>query len=45
MNRAKELEDSHKKIRKAVFMRIKDFSIKPQFPPDLIGLLILKPLE
>lgn len=44
-NRAKELEDSHKRIRKAAALQIKDFSIEPLFPPDLIGLLVLQPVE
>lgn len=41
--RSRELEEHHKKIRKAVKMRIRELKIKPQLPPDLLGILILQP--
>jgi hypothetical protein len=41
--RAKELEESHKRIRQAVLQRVRGLDVKPQFPPDLLGLLILQP--
>jgi len=44
LERARELEASHKRIRKAVSLRIRELKVKPQFPPDLLGLLILQPV-
>ncbi|GAB4370790.1 MAG: helicase-related protein [Calditrichia bacterium] len=41
--RARELEESHKRIRKAVSLRVRELKITPQFPPDLLGILILQP--
>jgi hypothetical protein len=42
--RAKELEESHKRIRQAVSLRVRGLDVKPQFPPDLLGLLVLQPV-
>ena len=42
--RASELEASHKRIRQAVSLRVRELHVKPQLPPDLIGLLILQPV-
>ncbi len=42
--RARELEASHKRIRRAVSLRIRELKVKPQLPPDLFGLLVLQPL-
>ncbi|WP_216641421.1 helicase-related protein [Thermus scotoductus] len=42
--RAKELEESHKRIRKAVSLRVRELRVLPQFPPDLLGLLVLQPV-
>ena len=44
LSRAKELEESHKRIRRAVSLRIKELKVRPQWPPDLLGLLILQPM-
>ena len=41
--RSQALLDSHKRVRKAVSMRIRELRVTPQFPPDLLGLLILQP--
>lgn len=41
--RAKMLTESHKRIRKAVRLRIRELKVLPQFPPDLLGLLVLQP--
>ncbi|MGC8724816.1 MAG: helicase-related protein [Acidobacteriota bacterium] len=43
--RAKELEAAHKRVRQAVSLRVREWSLKPQLPPDLLGLLILLPAE
>jgi len=42
--RAKALEGSHKRIRKAVSLRVKELKVRPQLPLDLLGLLVLQPL-
>jgi len=42
--RARELEASHRRIRKAVSLRVRELKVKPQFPPDLLGILILQPV-
>jgi len=42
--RAEELERSHKRIRQAVDLRIRDLKVAPQDPPDLLGLLVLVPV-
>ena len=42
--RADALIESHRSIRQAVSMRIRGLSVKPQLPPDLLGLLVLQPL-
>lgn len=42
--RAAELEQSHKRIRQAVAMRVRELKVVPQHPPDLLGLLVLLPI-
>jgi superfamily II DNA or RNA helicase len=42
--RAYALEQSHKRIRRAVKLRVRELAVKPQFPPDLLGLLVLQPM-
>jgi superfamily II DNA or RNA helicase len=42
--RANELTESHKRIRQAVALRIRGLAVKPQFPPDLLGILVLQPM-
>lgn len=44
VRRAKELEESHKRIRRAVSLRVRELAVKPQLPPDLLGLLVLQPM-
>ncbi len=44
VRRARELTDAHKRIRQAVSLRVRGLEVKPQFPPDLLGLLILQPV-
>jgi len=43
LQRAQELQESHKRIRKAVRLRVRELRLEPQFPPDLLGVLILQP--
>jgi hypothetical protein len=42
--RARELERSHKRVRQAVALRVRELSVVPQFPPDLLGILLLQPV-
>lgn len=41
--RASALEESHKRVRQAVSQRVRGFAVKPQLPPDLLGILVLQP--
>jgi len=43
--RAAELEKSHKRVRQAVSLRVRELTVVPQFPPDLLGLLVLHPMD
>lgn len=42
--RAKSLEESHKRIRQAVSLRVRELTVTPQKPVDLLGLLVLQPV-
>ncbi len=42
--RAADLEEAHKRIRQAVSLRVRELVVRPQLPPDLIGLLVLQPM-
>jgi len=42
--RAAQLEASHKRIRQAVSLRIRELRLVPQLPPDLLGILVLQPV-
>jgi hypothetical protein len=42
--RAAELEKSHKRIRQAVSLRVRELTVQPQLPPDLLGVLVLQPI-
>ncbi|MCL4207493.1 MAG: DEAD/DEAH box helicase [Pirellulaceae bacterium] len=42
--RAVELQESHKRVRQAVSLKIRQLSLAPQLPPDLLGLLVLQPM-
>jgi hypothetical protein len=41
--RARQLEEAHRRIRKAVRRRTPDLTMEPQQPPDLLGTLVLLP--
>jgi superfamily II DNA or RNA helicase len=43
-HRSTELEKSHKRVRQAVSLRVRELSVAPQLPPDLLGILVLQPL-
>ena len=42
--RSQQLEQAHKRIRQAAFLRVRGLQVKPQVPPDLLGLLVLQPV-
>ncbi|GIV18247.1 MAG: helicase [Armatimonadota bacterium] len=42
--RARELEDSHKRIRQVVALRVRDLKVREQLPPDLLAILVLQPV-
>jgi hypothetical protein len=44
IQRARELEAAHRRIRQAVSLRVRGLEVKPQFPPDLLGILVLQPV-
>ena len=41
--RATQLEQSHKRIRRAVHLKVRELTVAPLFPPDLLALLVLHP--
>jgi superfamily II DNA or RNA helicase len=42
--RAEALTEAHRRIRQAVALKVRGLTVKPQLPPDLLGLLVLQPL-
>lgn len=42
--RARQLEQHHKRIRRAVGLRVRELALTPQLPPDLTGILVLQPM-
>jgi hypothetical protein len=42
--RASALEESHRRIRQAVSLRVRELAVNLQFPPDFLGLLVLQPV-
>jgi len=42
--RADALTEAHRRIRQAVSLKVRGLTVKPQMPPDLLGLLVLQPL-
>jgi superfamily II DNA or RNA helicase len=43
--RAVDLEQNHKRIRQAVSLKVRQLTVTPQLPPDLLGLIVLQPVE
>ena len=41
--RAAALEQSYRRVRQTVGLRVRSLALKPQLPPDLLGLLVLQP--
>ncbi|MFQ3634072.1 helicase-related protein [Roseiflexus sp.] len=44
VRRAEELEERSKRIRRSVSLRVRSLRVAPQFPPDVLGLLVLQPV-
>lgn len=42
--RARDLAGAHKRIRQAVRLRVQELTVEAQWPPDLLGLLVLQPV-
>ena len=42
--RAAALRESHSRVRRAVGQRVRQLSVVPQHPPDLLGMLLLQPV-
>jgi hypothetical protein len=42
--RAEALTEAHRRIRQAVSLKVRGLTVKPQMPPDLLGLLVLQPV-
>lgn len=42
--RGEDLVKSHKRVRQAVGLRVRELAITPQLPPDLLGILLLEPV-
>ena len=42
--RADALRQSHARVRRAAGRRVRELSVVPQHPPDLLGMLILQPM-
>ncbi len=43
-NRAQKLLESHRRIRSAAHLVRRGLTVKPHFPPDLLGILVLLPV-
>jgi len=42
--RAHDLEGAHRRIRQAVRLRVRELTVQPQFPVDLLGILVIQPV-
>ncbi len=40
--RASELAEAHKRIRQSVALKVRGLEVRPQFPPDMVGILVLQ---
>jgi hypothetical protein len=41
--RARELEEAHRRIRQSVGRPVRGLRVEPYWPPDVLGLLVLQP--
>ena len=44
VDRAAGLRESHSRVRQAGHQRVRQLSVVPQHPPDLLGMLVLQPM-
>lgn len=42
--RAKELEESHRRLRRTIGEPLRGLVVRPQWPPDLLGVLVFQPV-
>ena len=42
--RARELEEGHRRLRRTVGEPVRGVRVRPQWPPDLLGILVLQPI-
>lgn len=42
--RAVELQEAHKRLRRTLGEPVRGVSVRPQWPPDLLGILVLQPV-
>ncbi len=42
-DRAKELKEAHRRVRQSVGQTVRGLDVEPQWPPDLLGILVLQP--
>ena len=42
--RATELAEAHKRVRRSIHQPVRGLSIEPHWPPDLLGVLVLQPV-
>ena len=42
--RAVELLESHRRIRQALSQKIRNLTVRPQYPPDLLGIVVYLPI-
>lgn len=42
--RARRIQEAHRRVRAAVGLARRGLAVRPQFPPDLLGLLVLLPV-
>ncbi len=38
------MTEAHRRIRQVVSLKVRGLTVKPQLPPDLLGILVLHPL-
>jgi len=45
LERARELEEAHRRIRRTVGTPVRGLRVEPYWPPDVLGLLVLQPVS
>lgn len=43
--RAAELRDAHRRVRRSASLAIRNVSVVPQLPPDVLGMYVYLPLR